>query len=127
MAATQTTFEFNEFDFVRLFYSVLILLKGRKEVNINDLETDLINYIKDENYESLFRNLQIKDNKIDLNSGFEMANNSNLFKIDNDQALEILTSYDDTRILSMTRLVTKMYSKTKEQGKVMTYKSQDKI
>ena len=42
-----------------------------------------------------------------------------LIKIDNDQALEILTSYSDTKILLMTRLVTKMYSENSKNSKVM--------
>ena len=122
--------KFDESDFLKLFSSVLILLKdGMENAIVNDrLEKKLYDYRDDEQYIPIFDNMTFKDNKLNLKPGFEqlynekllepLDNTSSLIKIDNDTALEILPLYDDSKVILMTRLVTNMYISNNGKVKV---------
>ena len=124
----QTTDEVEQYNFLRLYSAVFVLLKNEKIINNKTLECELNNYFCEE-YKELFKNISYTNNRVNLSSGFIMAYNKgflelvkpgqSLIQIDNDQSLEILTSYSDTKILLMTRLVTKMYSENSKNSKVM--------
>ena len=122
--------KFDESDFLKLFSSVLILLKdGMENAIVNDrLEKKLYDYRDDEQYIPIFDNMTFKGNKLNLKPGFEqlynekllepLDNTSSLIKIDNDTALEILPLYDDSKVILMTRLVTNMYISNNGKVKV---------
>lgn len=135
--------DISEYGFIRL-YSATVILQGKNPIFENHkLEKDLYRYHSNEEYNFLFEDIVIREDKIfkdssylDLNAGLGQGyalglllplhtnNLKSIINISKDEAKEILSSFNEKQIVAMENLCNEMTEeKNKTDNKTFTKKS----
>ena len=133
----------SEYGFIRL-YSATVILQGKNPIFENHkLEKDLYRYHSNEEYNFLFEDIVIREDKIfkensyvNLNAGLGQGyalglllplhtnNLKSIINISKDEAKEILSSFNEKQIVAMENLCNEMTEeKNKMNNKTFTKKS----
>ncbi len=135
--------DISEYGFIRL-YSATVILQGKNPIFENHkLEKDLYRYHSNEEYNFLFEDIVIREDKIfkensyvNLNASFLQCytfglllplhtnNLKSIINISKDEAKEILSSFNEKQIVAMENLCNEMTEeKNKTDNKTFTKKS----